>query len=75
MAQTSDPYAPAIALLETGLELMKPSQNPALSTLCNGLLQLAKALQQDLAEMKTKLAAIDSDVKSIQFDSHRLVRG
>jgi hypothetical protein len=66
MAQTPDPYVSAIHLMERSLQLMKPDQNPALSTLCNGLLQFAKALRQDLAEMKAKIDAIDSDVKSIR---------
>lgn len=61
-----DRYTSAVHLLGRGLQTIDQQKDPGLWTMCNGLLQLATALQQDMKDLKARLAAIDSDVKSIR---------
>jgi hypothetical protein len=63
---SDNPYASAIHLLERSAEMIDQQKEPGLWTLNKGLLHLAKAIQQDMAEFRRTLGEINSDVKSIR---------
>lgn len=65
MAQAPDYYVSAEHLLGTGLRQIDQTKDEGLWLVCNGLLQLAKAVRQDMEELKKKVADIESDVKAL----------
>ena len=66
MPQEPNRYGSALHLLGSALQQMDQKKDPGLWTMCSGLVQFAKALQQDMEELKAKIAAIDSDVKGLR---------
>lgn len=66
-AVSSDPYAVAKQTFKFSGTLIKPPEtNPVLWNLSNGLWHLAEAIQKDMEEMKTRLAAIEGDVSKLK---------
>lgn len=66
MPPEPDRYATALHLLGRALQMVDQQKEPGLWTMCNGLVQFATALQQDMKDLKYRIAAIDSDIKSIR---------
>jgi hypothetical protein len=60
-------YTQARRLFDDNLTILKRSEtDPVQWNLSRGLALLASALEEDIPAIKTKLQAIDSDVKSIR---------
>lgn len=60
-------YNQAAKLFRENLQLLgQPQKDPLMWNLCTGLAQLAEAIREDMAATQKKLAAIDSDVKSLR---------
>lgn len=57
-------YSDARKAFSENRTLMKPTANPVLWNISTGLLQLTEALEQDIREIKKRLADIESTVNS-----------
>jgi hypothetical protein len=64
MAKPTNHYAEAVHPLTASLREIDKQKDLGLWTACNGALQLAKALKQDLTDLKKKVADIESTVNS-----------
>lgn len=67
MPSKSDFYATAMDCFKKSASHIKPPESdPVAWNLNNGLWHLAKAIQQDMAEVKKRLAAVDSTVTGMR---------